>query len=313
MTTSLVLGIDGGGTSTVTLLADLDGTVLATGRAGPSNCRAVGMNAALSALERSIELAFAALGEPVREVRCACLGLAGFGRPDEQATLREWADRTSLTRQLLTVTDGDLVVAAGTPEGWGIGLIAGTGSIAVGRNSEGRTARAGGWGALFSDEGSAYRVVLAALRRVARRLDGRESSETNPDPLTTRLFEALGITDAAGLVPAVYGPGVDRTTIAGWAPLVLSAVEDDPTIVDDLLEPAGRDLAEMVSAVACALGLVEGFLPLALAGGFLLSATQVERSLLDHLRRSGYEPHATRVVEPAQGAIILARLAVMGA
>ena len=65
---------------------------------------------------------------------------------------------------LCSVNDGDLVVAAGTPEGWGVGLIAGTGSIAVGRAPDGRTARAGGWGHLIGDEGSAYGVVLDALR-----------------------------------------------------------------------------------------------------------------------------------------------------
>ena len=63
----------------------------------------------------------------------ACLGLAGFDRPDDRAVLAGWADEARVARRLVLVNDGDLVVAAGTPEGWGVGVIAGTGSIAVGR------------------------------------------------------------------------------------------------------------------------------------------------------------------------------------
>ncbi|WP_422926226.1 N-acetylglucosamine kinase [Singulisphaera sp. PoT] len=310
MKTPMLLGIDGGGTSTVALLADLDGTVLASGRSGPSNCRAIGMKPALEALDQAIALAFAKLDEPVRSLECACLGLAGFGRPEEQATLREWADQRGLTRKLLTITDGDLVVAAGTSEGWGVGVIAGTGSIAVGRNREGQSSRSGGWGPLLGDEGSAYRVVLDALRRIARRADGRERTGSQPDILTRHFFEALDLSEASGLVPAVYGPGVDRTIIAGWAPIVLAAAAEDLSVAADLLDPAGRDLGDMVMAVARSLGIVEGKLPLALAGGFLLSARQVESSLVEHLRNHAYEPEPVRVTEPAEGAVILARRAL---
>ncbi len=309
MSRPLLLGIDGGGTSTVALLGDLEGNELASGRSGPSNCKVVGMKAALEALDLAITRAFSALCEPARSVECACLGLAGFGRPADQEALRGWAREKALARFVTTVTDGDLVVAAGTSEGWGVGLIAGTGSIAVGRNRAGENARAGGWGPLMGDEGSAYSVVLAALRRIVRIADGRERSNKNPDPLTHKFFEALGITEPAGLVPAVYGAGVDRTMIAGWAPIVLSAVDEDPGILLEILEPAGRDLAEMVIAVARNLGILDGALPLALAGGFLLSATQVELSLLGTLRQAGYEPHVNRVAEPAQGGLVLARRA----
>ena len=80
-----------------------------------------------------------------------------------------------------------MVIAAGTTEGWGVGVIAGTGSIAVGRTKDGQTARAGGWGHLIGDEGSAYSVVLDALRLVARRADGRDTQVVGRDPLTERM------------------------------------------------------------------------------------------------------------------------------
>lgn len=306
MSQPLLLGIDGGGTTTIAWLSDADGHVLGKGTAGPSNPKAVGMPSAFQSLEAAVERAFQDAQLPSSTVEVACLGLAGFARPDDQALLHEWAGRVSLTRTLLPVTDGALVLAAGTPEGWGVGVIAGTGSIAVGRDPQGVSARAGGCGPLFGDEGSAYSVVVSALRRVARRSDGREATPTSGDPLTSRLCEALGVADASGLVSAVYGPPLDRTQIAGLAPVVVRAAEEDPAIVTDLLEPAGHELGSAASAVAASLGWNDGPLPLALAGGFLLATEAVRRGLLGFLERRGYSPLPSPVPEPVRGALILA-------
>ena len=303
----LLLGIDGGGTSTVAWLADEAGQVIGQGVAGPSNPKAIGFEAAFQALEAATTAAFAAADRPRTVVEVACLGLAGFAQIDDRARLTAWSERWGLCRKLRAVSDGALVLAAGTPEGWGVAVIAGTGSIAVGADPAGQTARAGGWGPLFGDEGSAYLVVLAALRRIARRADGREVSPVGGDPLTHRFLTALGVDDPSELVSAIYPPALDRSRIAALAPLILDAARDDPTITTDLLGPAGIDLGQTVAAVAQALGWTGGALPLALAGGFLLRADAVRTNLLDHLERQGYQPHPTLVPEPVQGALVLAR------
>jgi len=135
------MGIDGGGTATEAWLAAPAGNVLGRGTAGPSNAKAVGLEAARNAIDGAIAAAFAAAGLSPFPVDLICLGLAGFDRPDDRTLLTGWADQGRWGRRLLMVNDGDLVVAAGTPEGWGVGVIAGTGSIAVGRAPDGRTAR----------------------------------------------------------------------------------------------------------------------------------------------------------------------------
>src|SRR5262249_28102204 len=148
----LLLGIDGGGTSTVAWLADARGEIIGRGASGASNVKAVGAEACLAALEAATEAAFASARTARRPLDVACLGLAGLDRPDARPLIDEW-NRSSLhARRLVLVNDGDLVIAAGTPEGWGIGLIAGTGSIVVGRGRDGRKTRAGGWGHIFGDE-----------------------------------------------------------------------------------------------------------------------------------------------------------------
>lgn len=310
MTRRLILGVDGGGTSTVAMLGDAAGRVLGQGRAGASNAKAVGAAAAFRSLEQAIHAAFTDACISPATVAVACLGLAGFDRPADKRLLGEWSEQKNLARELRLVNDGDLVVAAGTPDGWGVGVIAGTGSIAVGRSADGRTARAGGWGHLFGDEGSAYGVAIAALRRVARAADGRSRTPAGRDPLTEHLCRAVGVAVPSELVSAIYAPPFDRTRIAALAPVVVAAAAEDPTITDELLEPAGRELAEAVAAVARKLNWSGGPIPLALAGGFILATEQVFQSLLAHLERLGYAPACARVDEPVRGALVLARKAL---
>jgi len=304
---TLFLGVDGGGTSTVALLGLADGRVIGTGTAGPSNAKAVGTSAARTALEEAIAGAFAEAGMWPRSVAVACLGVAGFDRPEDKQLLGEWSEAGQWADRLILVNDGDLVVAAGAPEGWGVGVIAGTGSIAVSRAPDGRKARAGGWGAIMGDEGSAYNVVVAALRLIARRLDHREEAPMSPDPLTESVCKGLGVKGPEGLISAVYAPGIDRTTLAGLAPSIIEAAGRDPSLNDILLRPAGRDLAETAAAAARALGWTSGPLPLGLAGGFLLSTPVVVDAMLEDLRARGYDPQPTLVEEPARGALALAR------
>ncbi len=309
----LILGVDGGGTSTVARLADGEGRVVGRGIAGPSNIKAVGAEAARASLDGAIERAFAAAGLAMTAVDSACLGLAGFDRPDDRRWLDAWAARKPWAGPTRLVNDGELVIAAGTPEGWGVGVIAGTGSISVGRAPDGRTSRSGGWGHLFGDEGSAYNVALAGLRRVARVADGRQiGPRIGDDPLALRLCEALAIADTSDLVSAVYREGFDRARIAALAPAVVRAGDDDPTIFAEILEPAGADLARMVGATARSLGLDPGGgpLPLAMAGSFLLGCGAVARVLVHRLIEGGHDVRATPVPEPVEGALVLARRAL---
>lgn len=308
----MILGMDGGGTVTTTWIADADGNVLGRGHSGPSNIKAVGANAARNSLDLSILAAFQDAGLEVSPIEASCLGLAGFDRPADKEWLEAWASESAWARRLVLVNDGDLVVAAGTPDGWGVGVIAGTGSIAVGRDRDGRKSRAGGWGFILSDEGSAFAVSVAALRRVARYADGRNPNRPDGDPLSRRVFAALGIPSIDGLVATVYGNGLDRAKLAWLAPSVVEAAEEDPSIVAEILHPAAGELSEMVCAVARNLGWSGGPLPLAMAGGFLLRSSVISDRLLELLAEEGYDVKATAVWEPVEGAMVLARRALVG-
>ena len=116
------------------------------------------------ALGHAIARAFADAGIAPAAVAAACLGLAGFDRPDDRRLLTGWAEAGAVGRPARAGQRRRPRAGCRHAEGWGLAVIAGTGSIAVGRTPAGRTARAGGWGPLIGDEGSAYAVALAALR-----------------------------------------------------------------------------------------------------------------------------------------------------
>ena len=306
----LLLGVDGGGTTTEAWLAEPGGKVIGHGTAGPSNAKAVGLETARLALDLAIQSAFHSAGLAPLPADIVCLGLAGFDRLDDRRLLTRWANEAQWAHRIVLANDGDLVVAAGTPEGWGIGVIAGTGSIAVGRSPQGRTARAGGWGHILGDEGSAYGVVLDALRLVARRADGREPTSPGRDPLTQRLCAALGVSKPAEIITTIYSPEFNRSQIASLAPVVLAAVDDDTEVIPRVLIPAGAALAELVVAVARSLGWQSGTLAVAAAGGFLLSASVVRQEMVEGIIRQGYEVTLTPVANPVWGAVKLAEQAI---
>lgn len=300
----LVLGIDGGGTRTVAILAVRKRNgwkLLGRGEAGPSNRQTVGTPAALTALDTAIDGAFTAAGRARMPVRVACLGLAGAGRPKDQEVIREWATRGELAETVEVIEDAALLPAAGTPEGWGVAVVAGTGSMAFARSADGRTARAGGWGYLMGDEGSGYAIAVAGLRAAARAADGRAPIT----PLTDRLLAAYGLSRPEELVGAVYR-GCDRAALAALAPLVLEAAACGDPVAAEIVASEATELAAAVAAAARQLDFTSAF-PVALAGGLLVSCPGYRDRFLAALAERGLTADPVTVVqEPAEGAVRLA-------
>jgi N-acetylglucosamine kinase-like BadF-type ATPase len=306
----LVLGLDGGGTSTIVRLADSAGATLGEGRAGPSNQKAVGPDLARQAITDAIGSAFDSAGLARRAVDVACLGLAGFDRPEDRALLQSWASEGSWAERVVTANDAELVLAAGTPEGWGIALIAGTGSIAFGKAPDGQTARAGGWGPLLGDEGSAYAVAIAGLRLVARRADGRDGTAPDPDRLTAAALAATGAAEPADLIRILYKEGWDRPRIASLAPALIDGIdpEADPMAAKTLVLDPAAQLADAVDAVRDRLWLNDRPVTLALAGSFLLLCRPLRLAV-----GRNFEDSTVTLVDvpaPVAGAVILARRAL---
>jgi N-acetylmuramic acid 6-phosphate etherase len=303
--TDLVLGIDGGGTSTRTLLADAaTGEILGRAEAGPSNIQSVGVESALQALEDSIDRAFRVANLPRAKVGAIGLGLAGVDRQEGLDIIHGWANRRSIADRVRVANDATLLLAAGTPEGWGLAVIAGTGSIAFVQSPDGRIGRCGGWGYTLGDEGSAYVIAHRALRAACRAYDNVAPQTV----LLERFLARMNVASPPELIPAVYRGPWDRAAIAGLAPLVLDAAAEEDAVAKRIVEDEVEQFARTAVGAVVNLGMPKIGVPVALAGGLLLNSELYRTMFLDAVRRLGLDPGiVTPVPEPAVGAVVFAR------
>ncbi|HWM84248.1 MAG TPA: BadF/BadG/BcrA/BcrD ATPase family protein [Kofleriaceae bacterium] len=297
--TSVYLGVDGGGSRTRALIGDADGRVLGAGNGPASNHFAVGVDGAMAAVAEAVAAAGqqAGLG-PRPEVSAACFGLSGVNRQVDREALGRALGERGFAPRFDVVNDVELVLAAGSGEGWGIAIIAGTGSIAHGKTRDGRTARVGGWGYILGDEGSGYSIASQALRLATQTADGRARAPRILD----EVLRHWKLSEPEQLLGRIYRRDITIANIAALATRILPLAEDgDPPAVE-LVDRAAAQLAQLIDTVAGALDLEEP--PLALAGGVLRASPRIRREVVRQARtRLGPE---SLVADPAQGALVLA-------
>jgi N-acetylglucosamine kinase-like BadF-type ATPase len=295
-----ILGVDGGGSKTTALLADTHGTILGEGKAAASNCQAVGFAAATAALEDAIGAAFRSAGlDRALPVSAACFGMAGAGRESNRVQLERWVLEAGIAQRCVVVVDAEPVLMAGTPDGWGLALISGTGSFCYGRTPDGHTARVGGWGYLLGDEGSGYDLALRALRLATQTADGRAAAHA----LLGAILAYWGLAEPADLIGYVYRPELTCGAIAALSHPIVALAEAGDAHAGALLEQTAGELARLVTTAANKLGLTTT--PVALAGGLFGASQRLREGVAAHTK-VGLEP-VMYVEQPARGALILAR------
>jgi N-acetylglucosamine kinase-like BadF-type ATPase len=244
----LFLGVDGGKSSTKAVVGDETGRVVGTGTGGPCNHvgEAEGRQRLARAVTECVELACRQAGLDPSQVQfeAACFGMSG-GPADKQAILAE-----ILRAKNLIVTHDMLIALSGATGGDpGVAVNAGTGSFAFGRNPAGETARAGGWGFVFGDEGSGFDVARQALRAALRYEEGWGPQTA----LHGALLEATGARDANELLHSFYTPEWPRPRVAALAKLVDGVALAGDSVARDILASAAQQLATLATSVTCRL------------------------------------------------------------
>jgi len=240
---SYFLGVDGGQSSTTALIGDEDGRVLGFGKGGPCNhvsgpeARERFMTAIGGCVRQALSHAGLADGQTFEG---ACFGFSG-GAGDKQALLTEM-----FTVEHRHVTHDAMIALAGAHGGGpGLIVIAGTGSIAFGKNADGKIARVGGWGYVYGDEGGGFDITRQALRAALRLEEGWGP----PTELREKLLAATGAPNANDLMHRFYTTTWPRPKIAALSKLVDEAAANGDTIARDILNGAAQQLAGI--AVAC--------------------------------------------------------------
>jgi N-acetylglucosamine kinase-like BadF-type ATPase len=246
-----VLGVDGGGSGTRCVVIDASGKALSRSSGGPSNPLTTGFDEAAAAIMGAVERATEKAG--IEVFSAACLGIAGTDRPSGRDALMERLEIPS--GRVRMVTDAAAALAGATGGGPGVIVISGTGSIALGMNEGGETARAGGWGWRLGDEGSGYYIGNRALISALRAHDGRG----RPTLLSKRISEQLNLGDVSQLIDRVYVEGMGVGEVAALALLVGEAASEGDEEAASIMKEAGEELGAAATAVIWRLGLGGGF------------------------------------------------------
>ncbi|HSR70197.1 MAG TPA: BadF/BadG/BcrA/BcrD ATPase family protein [Acidobacteriota bacterium] len=298
------MGIDGGASRTVCLVADLNGAILGRGRGGPSNYHKCGLYAAKVSVRDALASALLAAGRRVEDVEVVCAGLAGVARPlDRELFSRAFAELARKARLILE-DDARVALAGATENRPGIIVICGTGSIAMGMDGRGGRARAGGWGHLLGDEGSGYDIARRGLAAALKSADGRGPSTS----LRQKIRRELYLDSLQDLIPVLYGERVTPDRIASLFPLVLEAAEEGDQVSRRLLREAASELIDSVAAVSRQLHLDDSEpLLISASGGAWQSADMLRKEFLDLLpRRLPQARFQQALRSPEEGAVLLA-------
>ena len=301
-----VLGIDAGGTKTVCLLANDAGEVCAEARGGGANLQSAGELEVEKVLHRLME---AALAEHDVRPSAICLGIAGVDRPADAEAVRGIMQRIGFKTPTLIVNDALVALVAGVGDEPGVVVLAGTGSIAYGRNAAGRAARAGGWGYLVGDEGGGYWIGRSALSAIVRQFDGRGPATL----LTGMVLDHMRVASPTELIHHIYDRDLHRLAIAGLAGLVQRARDEGDAVASQILVRAATELAGAAASVIGRLGMRGDAFPTVLGGGIFRGVPWLKGDV--EARLSEVAPRSiVRIldVEPAVGAVRLAIAAAHG-
>ena len=291
-----VIGIDAGGTKTVGLLADESGKVHSKSISGGANLLVKGE----LAVEKVLFVVSESLEAP-EPLAALCLGIAGVGQPGADEVIREVLRRLGQRQPTRVVNDALVALVAGAPSGIGIVVVAGTGSIAYGVDPNGHEARAGGWGYLLGDEGSAFWLGHYAVRHAIRAADGRGEATT----LYPLICEKLGVSDPTELVNWFYDQELSRNRVADLASLVERASVDGDEAAETLMDQAAKHLASAARAVTNHLDF-PGRHPIVLAGGAFKACPSLAPRIVTLLDDLPDVEVKLLEVEPAVGAVTLA-------
>ncbi|MFO1467624.1 MAG: BadF/BadG/BcrA/BcrD ATPase family protein [Steroidobacteraceae bacterium] len=308
---STFLGVDGGGSKTRFLLIDDTGRTLAVHDEGSAYHPEIGLQALAAMLARGVALVLARGGVRAQDLTYAFFGLPCHGEDRALELQLDALPAAALPSGRFRCGNDMICGWAGALAGeYGINVVAGTGSIAYGEYA-GQSARAGGWGELFSDEGSAYWIAREGLRLFSRMADGRAPRSG----LYELIRKRFGLTEDIELCAAVYGKEtIQRSQFAQLSKLVAQAALSGDSQARAVFNAAAGELADLVDAVRLRLQVPPAVeLPVSCTGGLfeLRELLMAPFGAVLASRKGRYRLAPARLTPEAGAALYAARLSGM--
>lgn len=258
------LGIDGGGTRTRSLLVSESGAILGRAVAGPSNVQQVSMEALHGTLQQLLDATFTDLPGNI-EYLSSCFGLAGAASAENKEEIRDIL--VSLTpvpsESPILTSDAHIALIGALANRPGLMLIAGTGSICLGRDADGNTHRTGGWGPAYDDLGSGSWIGQQAMQAAFQEFDGRRPVGRWQRNVLSRLH----CSSIEELLCKVKTGEVSNPHVGALAPMVMQLAQSGVGSAEDIIDRAIQELVRAVKVTHIKSNLSAA--PLILVGGLM--------------------------------------------
>ncbi len=289
------VGVDAGGSRTIAALARGEEVVRTITLSG-ANPNLIGVDAAASTIDRCVTLVLD--GENPGAIG---IGVAGAGDERVAAQLRASLSRCFPTARIALCHDARIALRAALPEGDGLVLIAGTGSIAYAEIAA-QTFRAGGYGYLLGDKGSGYAIGAAALRHLFAAME----IGSGQNAMLAELATQLGVNDRSGALARVYQSSTPVADVAACAPLVLRHADGGEQLSIGIVQDAAQGLFELIARITTR--SPKRALPVAFSGGLLRARNALTERLEECISRAPLDVRVLAArVEPYIGALAEAR------
>lgn len=295
------LGVDVGGTKTHAIVADETGRVVGFGKAGTGNPESVGQDGLLAVLTQSTSQALAQAGIAIDALAGAGLGIAGYDWPADLPAFDATLARLGLICPYRVVNDAVPGLVIGAHDGWGVSIVAGTGCNCRGWDRERRReGRVTGYGISMGEAAGSSELVARAMQLV----NFAWIKRTGPTALTPAFCAHVGAADEQDLI-AGYTTG--RYAIgAESAAVVFRVAAEGDAVAGELIDWAGRELGELVKAVARQLDFQALAFDVVMVGGMFAGGQR----LIDSLNRTvlDFAPRARLVrlsAPPVLGAALI--------
>ena len=235
----IVVGVDGGTTKTIALVADQQGNILGAARGGGSNWTGedveIPMAVVIEAVRKALDQAHATQAD--LGVYC----LAGADWPEDHIRRADVLGKANISRQVVVKNDTFAGLRAGTHQPFGMIIAAGTGLNAAVITPDGREWAYG----YYQTEGGASDIARQAFVAVLRGEDGRGK----PTMLTRLVLDRLGFPGVEAMLRAHIADQIRHADYLSLCPIVFEAAAEGDEVACAIIEKQGLILAEYATAL----------------------------------------------------------------
>lgn len=297
----LYLGVDGGNSKTVALVACTDGNITGCGRAGCSDIYgAPSAESALRAIEEAVRSALRPSCNGLT-VQAGVFSLAGADWEEDFNYLHDQLIQRLPVERLTVVNDAMGALRAGTEDGYGVSVVCGTGAAIGAKSRTGRVWHSSWWQEPQGSKELAWKSMKAVYR-----------SALGTGPATSLSDRVLGIFDLPDVESILHATTRRESPVplphAAITVALLACAREGDEVAADITRSHGAALGEYAAAAARCVGIDGQEYPLVLAGGVLRHAGPLlSEPLIERVReRSGWARPVESRWEPVVGALLLA-------